>query len=421
MPTKDNPNPRAGVGFFAWSAFHYYVYKNIYRHFPDAEFIIGDRRYRDTDFDIGNLGELAEFLNEKKIHWRWYDHTLPRNKREEFFKKYKAVLTVWKSKAFQEEILDEIIKVRVQYGNAKDLWSFGSWNADFDLILCHGRYANQYLGFYTLTEVVGNSLFDDWFNGECDEPLLLKLRSGLDPKKKTILYMPTSDRHPGLGTVSMLLKGGVKRVFNDYNLIIKLHHFLRHDDSSLTDNLRRVTPWVYDERDSSVTLLRTADFVLSDNSGAIFDAVLAGKPIILFKTPTDALKKFEPTVNPRIRKVIGIMMWYNGLVQRIKRGDPAIGPVIESFYEISSAVEEEKNKKADFNKNRERIKKYVFQYHDEFCGKRAADAVMDMIENNFKYKDTYPLFHYVYKRERLLRKANKKLKKEERLAPLGIL
>src|SRR3989338_3414724 len=70
---KDNPNPKATMGFMCWNPFYYYVYKNIYKYLPEAEFIIGERRYLDPSLEKENILRLAAFLNEKKVYWRFFN------------------------------------------------------------------------------------------------------------------------------------------------------------------------------------------------------------------------------------------------------------------------------------------------------------------------------------------------------------
>src|SRR3990167_1605901 len=272
---EDDPNPKAVVGFFCRSPFHYYVSKNIYRHLPAAEFIIGERRYKNNALHIDSNERLAAFLSQNGVHWRYYDSEAPQQMRKKFFEQYKVIVTPMNlSTAFNDisELVKNKLKVRVLYGNAKDLYNFGLWNADFDLILAYGPYSQKFLEVYTNAKIVGNPKFDDWFSDTIDPDTINQLTKRLNPVKKIILYLPTHDTQRGMSSLSRFLKEN-RSIIQNYNFILKLHHLTSLDEKELVKELEKLKIYFFDERHDILSLLKVADYVISDNSGAIFDAI----------------------------------------------------------------------------------------------------------------------------------------------------
>lgn len=396
---KDNPNSDAKIGFFCWSPFHYYVYKNIYGNLPNAEFIVGEKRYIENVTYQQNVKSISNFLSQKKVFWRLYDKNMPYKKHRDFFLKYQAVVSVWPLPAYYQGFLDGILKIRVLYGNAKDLYNFGTWSADFELILSYGEYSQKYLSIFTLSQIVGNPKFDDWFNNSLDTNTINYLRNNLDPSKKTILYTPTHDTQKGMSSLPILLQEYLEQAKN-FNFLIKLHYLTSIDEPESIEKLKTMGCMFFDETTDILPLLKVCDIVLSDNSGAIFDAVLAQKSIVLFETDE---KVFRPNFFIGNRGVTGLMTYPNSLEQQIKKSENAVGPLIQSLNDLPDAISEIDKKNEFFKKNAEKIRTSVFGYQDGLCGKRAASAIQNLIENFDTLASQYPWPYYTTKRNVLLR------------------
>lgn len=169
------------------------------------------------------------------------------------------------------------VQVRAMYGLAKERWNHAWWNAFYHHILCFSHYSQQALDINGNARVVGNPRFDKWHRGEVDRSALAGLR--LDAKKPTLLYAPT------FGALSSIphWAESLSRLSREYNLVVKLHHGTLHraeeaDDLAIVERhiKKRVT-----RHDLTLPLLQCADYVLTDNSGFIFDAIHAGKRVIL--------------------------------------------------------------------------------------------------------------------------------------------
>lgn len=141
------------------------------------------------------------------------------------------------------------------------------WNIYYDAILCHSKYEASYLKVYSETLVVG--------------PLKSTAPKELTSKEKpTLLYLPT---YGELSSIDELID-----VFNTlkekYNIIIKFHHgtsFLNTEKDRL-ERLKSLVTECYDSNTNLSELLSKSDVVLSDNSGAIFEALYNDIPVAIF-------------------------------------------------------------------------------------------------------------------------------------------
>lgn len=141
------------------------------------------------------------------------------------------------------------------------------WNIYYDAILCHSQYEASYLKVYSKTILIG--------------PLNNKITER-NPKKgkPNLLYLPT---YGTLSSIDELLET-LKELKTNYNLIIKLHHgttFL-NDEKNRVNELKYIADECYDLTTSLSELLAKSDVVLSDNSGAIFEALYNNIPVAIF-------------------------------------------------------------------------------------------------------------------------------------------
>lgn len=166
----------------------------------------------------------------------------------------------------------------LQYGQAKEPHNFGAWRALADLCLCYGPYAQQRISYFCPAVSVGNPRFDKW-----DDPgFVQKAReryAGLDPNRKTVLYVPTWG---DLSTQEQFFDA-VTELGHEYNVLIKLHHNTDLLEPHRTGALATRRVHHFGANDDVLKLLAVSDIVLSDYSGAIFDALYCKKPVILLQ------------------------------------------------------------------------------------------------------------------------------------------
>lgn len=145
-------------------------------------------------------------------------------------------------------------------------------NYIFDAFLCYGDMDSICLQNYGKTFTIGNIKY---LNSKIEE---VEKKN----KKKTILYLPTYSNCCSIekiGNDILLLK-------KHYNIIVKPHHGTEYLTNSLETSrmefLKRNFDKVYSSTDSLEEIMKKCDLVISDLSGAIFDAICLKKPVITF-------------------------------------------------------------------------------------------------------------------------------------------
>jgi len=391
---KDNPNPTANIGFMCYVPLNFYVYENIYKHLPNSEFIVGDS-YDVEGYSLISdyLENLLEFFSKQNAYWRFANPQDKKLTKNEFYSKYAVLVSTWYRGATAAPYNKDKKLVRVMYGHAKDPWNFGPWSAYFDLILSYGEYSQKFLSFYGTSTIVGNPKFDDWFSDNIDAGELNKIKRALNPVKKTILYVPT---HGYLSSLGIMINA-INSLSSDYNIILKVHHNTHlYEQETLTPYKENPRIIIKGDEDDILPLLKVADFVVSDNSGAIFDATLADKPIILVDFLDDNFfEEFKENLFYLFEgRHMGVVTGKNSIEQIIKSAGEEIGPVIRIPREdylspvirrqvadkklreaLISAVENEDM----FKLRRKKIRELAFSYNDGDCGKRAAGKIEKLL------------------------------------------
>ena len=248
------------IGFLMNTKFHFTLYEPIIKHLREKDYkIILTEGY------VRNVREARTFLQEKGFEfWEMTDKT----KQQLIKEKIKVFLgPFFFPTVFQ--LKPEAHHFRMVYGLAKDGWNYAWWNIFFDLIFVYGEYDAQKLSFYAPVVKAGNPKFDRWFKGEVVENQLKAEAKG----RPIILYLPT---YGNLSSWTYYQKT-LEDLSKNYFIIVKLHHGLKVSSGSKLI--------ILDESSDLLSLLKIADVVISDYSGAIFDAVLAGKKLLLLNLP----------------------------------------------------------------------------------------------------------------------------------------
>lgn len=241
------------IGFLCTTPFHYYLFEPIKKHLQNSSYILVEsnpKQYRSAKSFF--QGKALDAVSDPQV-----------------LKDYDVFVCPFLMPLEYIEHSDKIF-VRMVYGLSKATWNYGWWNMLFDEFLVYGNYDGNLLSFYGPTVKVGNPKFDDWFQGNV-QPY------PVDHAKKTILYLPTYD---DLSTVHWVLPV-LSRMTDNYNVLVKTHHGT--DANELKKVFSKVTVLGGDV--DVLPLLASADVVVSDYSGAIFDAILAGKALVLADIP----------------------------------------------------------------------------------------------------------------------------------------
>lgn len=341
------------VGFFMETSFHYEVYRNII-----AELI---KRKVSCELVINDLIE-PEFVSEmlgflKTLVVPGLDCTLLSVALKQPTP-YDCLLS-----PYFISWVAPIAKVHIRtlYGLAKESWNHADWNAQYHTVLCYSHYTQRGLAQFGNGKVVGNPRFDDWYQHRVGTELLDSLK--LDPAKPTLLYAPT------YGELSSLphWMENVGRLSHDYNVITKLHHgtLNRPSERTLLKHVKRHLKTLVSDNRLTFPLLQKADYVLSDNSGFVFDAIQANKKVILleWRGMRELLKggkSFSTEQSPE---------------QRVRAFLPSVGDMVELRQSLAAEV--------DWDQHRHSLEQIKIEYCDAFqdgkAAQRAADAVLSAL------------------------------------------
>jgi len=257
----------------------------------------------------------------------------------------------------------------------------------YDLTLSYGERDFKIHSLFSGCKIVGNPKFDDWFNNRFDAIFLEELRTRINPFKKTILYLPT---HGELGSIKDLARP-LKKLTEDYNILVKLHYFNITDEPELKKELKHEDIILFNDDTDLLPLLKIADVVLSDNSSAIFDAILADRPIVA----TDFLSKdFLDITHKKIkfyRRGRVTPTTYSGSIEQVIKREGLIVTIQKPgqlAYGIKCGLED----KPLYKNAREKIRKELFAFNDGKCGERAAKSIINLL--NSKELPEKPAFYH---------------------------
>jgi len=156
--------------------------------------------------------------------------------------------------------------VAEQYSLAKEQYQYGLWRAQANLNLMYGGYSLSRVAKFSTAVLAGNPLFD----GHVPPDGLLPMAPPREGRLR-VLYMPT---YGDLSNKSSMLDNLVQQ---DVDLSIKAHHM----DSSIRGLAEERGIPVFLSDVNPVELIAGSDLVISDYSGAIYDALAMRKPVAL--------------------------------------------------------------------------------------------------------------------------------------------
>lgn len=271
------------IGFVVWNPFQIVQFEWVYSQFKHASTII-----------IMDRGANLKQFDFKKYKRNSLNYIVVKQK---YFSKIDGVFDVifFQSAFPQIEKFNSSKLVSLQYGLAKERHNYGEWRALADLNLMYGPYSSEKVGHFSPSFSVGNPKFECWKQKNTDSKYRNKIKKKvqIDDSKKTILYMPTWGE---LGSSDVLLEP-LAVLQGKYNVIFKMHHnndlrYAKWKDKAIELGITKI----YDGSTDQLDLLILADLVISDFSGAIFDALLVKKPVVLFHGGIDnkiGVQKFD--------------------------------------------------------------------------------------------------------------------------------
>lgn len=192
----------------------------------------------------------------------------------------------------------------VQYGYAKESHNYGSWRSFADICFTYGPYAAKKISYFCPTINIG------FLRKEAVEPQYIEESKSLYkhllvPNKKTILYLPTWGSHKS-DTVYLKKIATLK---NQYNVIIKEHHNTHLLGFKPTKIIKDKTESL-GVNDDVMRLIAITDIVITDFSGAIFDAIFCKKPVIILnsKNPNNKSRLDKDSIEYKRREELGYII-----------------------------------------------------------------------------------------------------------------
>ena len=176
--------------------------------------------------------------------------------------------------------LSFIYHIRYPYGAATTKPNpvfLPSWKLDYDAILSFNTNETEFLTAY------GAECFAlPYWNYYS-----FKKDTSKKPKK-TLLILPTFGSSSSC--VDGFTKSNIDSIKKQFHIIAKAHHatHFNPNEKQSFDKLKAIADEFYDSDTQVASLFKKADLVLSDNSGAIFEAICTETPVVLFtKTPNE--------------------------------------------------------------------------------------------------------------------------------------
>lgn len=257
------------IAFIGWNPFQFLHVKDLAKSIPGCIFVVEKRKEYLEEFP-------ADFFSNVDIPVMIWDRAKMPTLDGVFD------IIVCQTPFFRIEAFEKTKIVMIQYGYAKEPHNYGAWRSLADLCLTYGDYATKKISYFCTAISVGNPRYDSWIVPEKILACKRKYSGKLYPKLKTILYVPTWG---DLSSIDRFLDS-ILNLSENYNVILKLHH-----NTDLLENTRKnkINERVncYGANDDLIELINIADVVISDYSGAIFDAVYFNKPIILLGNKCD--------------------------------------------------------------------------------------------------------------------------------------
>ncbi|EJN40120.1 glycosyl/glycerophosphate transferase, teichoic acid biosynthesis [Pseudomonas sp. GM84] len=258
------------IGFVGWNPFQFLHIQKLASTFPGACFVIEKRK----DFIDEFSEEVLKNADTPIMVW-------DRAKMPTLDGVFDII--VCQTPFSRIETFEKSKIAMIQYGYAKEPHNYGPWRAFADVCLTYGPYAAQRIEYFSPAVAVGNPRYDDWHSEAFHSNAKSKHADKLNLDKKTVLYLPTWG---DLSSVDQYM-GAIYNLAENYNVITKMHHNTQLLESDRKDKMVSGAIHNFGANDDLLELIALADFVISDYSGAIFDAMYCKKPIALLEVDLD--------------------------------------------------------------------------------------------------------------------------------------
>lgn len=354
----DQPIAKKGfrVGFLVWNKFQIAHFAEIAKKFDEPDFIFTDRDVSAiNDFRVDfltQIGAYTRFCRELDL--------------DSLDGQYDAILTQFTPPLKKKWKKTKLVMCQYSLAKAKTVYN-GRWLAS-DFALVYGNYSSDIISRLCPVAEVGNPRFDPYFEGRLDSNVIKEINKKLDKTKKTVLFLPT------WGDLSSSTKymTALVNLTKKYNVIYKPHHMTTIRDADSLNNIDESIIYygsLPDVLDLGPYLYKVADVVVSDMSGAIFDALYCDKPVVLlFDSNFDYINHKKA----------------DEFSLEINRTD-CIGPVVKNINLLSDAVSSVLSNNNFYVEKNKKLVKEVF-YKKGGCSELAHKAITSYLSNPKNHK-----------------------------------
>ncbi len=342
-----------------------------------------------TDFESGigsSFDETYDILEKQ-------DYNIYRENQEDLF--YEVLMEPYPMDIY----LKFNSKFRVKYAYylvaAKPNLTYNAENnIYYDYFITFAKPAGEYLNVFGKTIVLDNMKYIDFHS--CSK----------ENKKPILLYLPT---YGDSSSITEELVPVFEKLKNDYYIITKKHHgtaALKKEKERI-DILNQISDEVCDHTASLKELFEKANVVLSDNSGAVFEALYNKIPVALFSNDLNMNKygKFD-TFQYKYAKQ-GFFPYSNDA----KGIEDAINKAI-----TKEVIEKQKSLSDEIYYRAKNPSKEFADFIEEIIkdkGDSAYKKIHDMFVKEYKeYREAWLKIYDVEKERDELQEENAKLKKE---------
>lgn len=252
------------VAFVGWNPFQFLHFSPVIARVPGAEVVVEKKRGIGKFLDSGFLDIPAD-----RVHY-----FSPRQM-SELDGRFDVLVCQTPFTGIEELRRSRV--AMLQYGYAKEAHNYGAWRTFADVCLTYGPYASRKIAPFAPCIAIGNPRFESWQDSGFRQRARDKYGGSLDPARKTLLYAPTwgeLSRHAAFEDAIHALTG-------TYNVIFKAHHNTARFAADSLAPMRDKFGVIHGGEADIVELLAVSDVLISDFSGAIFDAICSSTPVVL--------------------------------------------------------------------------------------------------------------------------------------------
>jgi Stealth protein CR2, conserved region 2/Stealth protein CR3, conserved region 3/Stealth protein CR1, conserved region 1/Stealth protein CR4, conserved region 4/CDP-Glycerol:Poly(glycerophosphate) glycerophosphotransferase len=248
---------RMKTGFILTTPYQVFHYKRIAKHLSGQIEIIMEMRDQELGLDKRKIAEDFPGMHIRKIHQRdliRLDGTYD--------------VLVCQTPVPVMQFFTRSLVVAQQYSLAKEVYQYGIWRVHAHLNLMYGSYSVNKVKYFSNAVAAGNPLLDDVLS---NNSLIAAPDKAEISKKPHVMYMPTyGDLSDKEAILSKLSKENVE-------VTVKAHHA----DTTIKHLSDQFGFHVLTSSEDPIQAICSADVVISDVSGAVFDALAVRKPVVV--------------------------------------------------------------------------------------------------------------------------------------------